>query len=118
MRQNGSRTIKVNKQKLIDQIELNRTNHIEEYEKAVIAYRKEARKQLDKLNTNLVDGKLDLSLQLVTPINKSEDYEKIIQMFEWEVDDEVELDQKEFNEYVQDETGFAVMAKMSNSTYF
>ena len=30
--------------------------------------------------------------------------EKIIDMLEWEVEDEVELEQQEFNGYVQDET--------------
>jgi hypothetical protein len=38
-------------------------------------------------------------------------------MFEWEVEDFVELEQQEFNEYVQDETDFARMAKLSNSAY-
>ena len=38
-------------------------------------------------------------------------------MFEWEVDDVVELEQNEFNEYVQDETEFAIQAKFSNMFY-
>ena len=39
-------------------------------------------------------------------------------MFEWDVEDEVELQQGEFLEYVQDETSFALEAKLSNSAYF
>lgn len=38
-------------------------------------------------------------------------------MFNWEVETEVELEQQEFNEYVQDETEFARQASMSNSMY-
>ena len=38
-------------------------------------------------------------------------------MFEWEVEEFVELEQQEFLEYVQDETDFAVTAKMSNMAY-
>jgi len=38
-------------------------------------------------------------------------------MFEWEVDNIVELEQNEFIEYVQDETDFAVSAKFSNMSY-
>ena len=49
--------------------------------------------------------------------NNAENYDKIIEMFEWEVNDVVDLEQKEFNEYVQDETEFAIQAKYSNSFY-
>ena len=118
MRQNGSRQIKVNKQKLIDKIKENRKKHIEEYDKAVIAYKKEALKQLDKLRIKAVKGDLVLRLDLVTPVNISEDYSKIIEMFEWEVEDVVELEQNEFVQYVQDETDFALSAKLSNTAYF
>ena len=38
-------------------------------------------------------------------------------MFDWEVKDVVTLEQKEFLEYVQDETEFAVRAKFLNESY-
>jgi hypothetical protein len=117
MRQFGSRKINVQKSKLIEQIKKNKENHIKEFEKAVVAYKEEALKQLAELTKKVSEGKLGIQLDLVTPVNNSENYDKIVEMFEWEVNDVVELEQKEFIEYVQDETEFAVSAKFSNTFY-
>jgi len=117
MRRTGSRTIKVNKDKLIEQIKLNKENHIKEYDKAIIAYKEEALKQLTAQISRVDEGALDAKLDLITPINNAENYDKIIEMFEWEVEDKVDLEQNEFNEYVQDETEFAMQAKFSNTFY-
>lgn len=117
MRRLGNRTIKVNKQDLIDKIKENKLAHIEAYEKAIVAYKEEALRQLSELKIKAEHGELSLRLQLTTPINNSVNYDKIIEMFEWEVESVVELEQQEFLEYVQDETDFAIAAKMSNSLY-
>lgn len=117
MRRLGNRTIKVNKEKLIEKIKENKAKHIADYKKAVVAYKEEALKQLAKLTEKANAGELKLTLQLITPINNSENYDKIIDMFMWEVEEIVELEQQEFNEYVQDETEFAKIAKLSNASY-
>ena len=117
MRRTGSRTIKVNKAKLIEKIKENKEAHIIAYGKAVIAYKKEALKQLSELTKLANDGNMTLKLNLTTPVDNRKNYDKIIDMFNWEVESEVELEQQEFNEYVQDETEFARHALMSNSMY-
>jgi hypothetical protein len=117
MRRLGNRTIKVDKNKLIEKIHQNKVAHIAAYEKAVLAYKEEAIKQLSQLTEKANNGELRLQLTLTTPVNNSENYDKIIDMFEWEVESVVELEQQEFNEYVQDETEFAKIAKISNSMY-
>lgn len=118
MRHNpNSRTIKVKKSDLLDKIKVNKENHKKEYEEAVVAYRIEARKQLNQQKKSLEKGDLNLRLNLVAPVNMEAEYDKLIQIFEWEVEDHVELSTGEFNEYVLDETQFAVSAKMLNSTY-
>jgi len=117
MRRTGSRTIKVNKQQLIDKIKENKKNHVEEYAKAVIAYKEEALRQLANLTEKVNEGALNIQLNLITPIDNSVNYDKIVEMFEWEVDEVVELEQNEFLEYVQDETEFARSAKFSNMMY-
>lgn len=114
---NGNRTIKVKKADLIAKIKENKKNHLVDYKKAVVAYKKEAIKQLKELTERAKGGEMNLHLKLVTPVDNSDNYDKILSMFEWEVDDIVELDQHEFTEYVNDETSFAVQAKMLNSTY-
>lgn len=117
MRQMGSRKIKVKKSNLINKITENKRDHIIEYDKAVIAYKKEALRQLDEQLKNVQAGSLDIKLNLVTPVNNAENYDKILEIFNWEVEALVELEQREFIEYVQDETDFAVQAKFRNSSY-
>lgn len=118
MRQFGNREINVKKEDLIQKIKENKENHIKEFDKAVVAYKEEAEKQLMKelarLNT---DGALDIKLDLITPVNNADNYDKILQMFEWEQNEIVKLQQDEFREYVQDEFDFAITARMSNSAY-
>lgn len=117
MRRTGSRTVKVNKAKLIAKIKENKEAHIIAYAKAVEAYKKEALKQLAELTKKAEAGDTSLRLSLTTPIDNVKSYDKILDIFEWEIDEEVELEQKEFNEYVQDETESARHAMMSNSMY-
>jgi len=117
MRTFGNRKIKVNKQQLIEKIEANKKAHIKAFKEAVVAYKKEALKQLSEQTKKARSGNLELRLNLITPINNSENYDKIIDMFKWEVEELVELEQKEFNEYVQDETDFAIAASFSNNIY-
>ncbi len=117
MLRTGNRLIKVKKQDLIDRIKENKKNHIELYKKAVVAYKEEALEQLDFLTGEVNNGVLDIKLDLVTPINNEKDYDDIIEMFEWEVEEIVEIGQNEFREYVQDETDFAQQAQFSNTFY-
>jgi outer membrane cobalamin receptor len=117
MRRNGSRIIKVKKADLIAKIQENKAQHIESYAKAVIAYKKEALKQVADITKKVEGGDMNVKLNLTTPVDNKDNYDKIIDMFNWEVEDIVELEQSEFNEYVQDETDFARHAMMSNTMY-
>lgn len=117
MRHTGNRKILLKKEDLIARILKNKEEHVKEYNEAVVAYKKEALKQLAVQTSRVTEGALDAKLELVTPVNNEENYDKIVEMFEWDVRDEVELDQDEFLEYVQDETQFAREAKYSNTFY-
>lgn len=113
----GNRKIKVIKRQLLAKIRENKAAHIKAYNEAVIAYKEEALKQLTTLTEKVNNGGLNLRLDLISPINNAENYDKILDMFTWEVEDIVELEQKEFNEYIQDETDFAVASRFSNNAY-
>lgn len=117
MRNNGSRIIKLKKADLIERIKENKEKHIIGYEKAVTFYKKEAAEQLEKLMKLNTEGDLSLSLNLTTPVNNAENYDKISAMFEWEIESEIELTQEEFNEYVLDDTSYARNAMFSNTMY-
>ena len=118
MMRHGSRSITVEKADLITKIKENKENHVKEFNKAIDAYREEALRQLRTQLERVEEGALDAKLDLITPIDNSDNYDKIIEMFEWEVQDQVVLEQDEFQEYVQDTTDFAVKARMSNAAYF
>jgi len=117
MRKMGNRVIKINKAKLIETLKANKESHIKEYDKAVMAYQTEADKQLNELIGKNLAGDLNIELNLIKPLNRAENYDKIIEMFEWEIQDDIELTQSEFKEYVQDEFDFAIQAKFANSMY-
>jgi protein-tyrosine-phosphatase len=117
MIRHGNRTIQVKKADLIVKIKENKENHIKEFDKAVVAYKDEALRQLRVQRQRVQDGALDAKLNLITPVDNSDNYDKILEMFEWEVKDVVELEQSEFQEYVQDTTDFAVTARLSNMMY-
>ena len=117
MRQLGSRTITVNKKNLISKITENKKVHVKAYGKAVTAYKREALKQIKEMTKDVKSGSMSIGLSLTTPINNESNYDKIIDMFNWELSDEVTLEQSEFNEYVQDETQFAINAFLSNTMY-
>jgi hypothetical protein len=112
-----SRVINVNKLDLIKQIENNKAKHLLEYSAAVEAYKAEAQKQITEQQAKLDKGELDIKISLTRPIDKSDEYDKLITVFNWEIKNEVELSQGEFNEYVLDETSFAKEARFSNTFY-
>lgn len=115
---NDGREIKVNKQQLIDTIKKNKQIHIKEYKQAVVAFKKEALKQLTKLEKAVKAGKTEgIRLDLTVPQDRSTDYDKLILMFNWDLEKEVVLSQGEFNQYVHDEFDFALQARMSNTYY-
>ena len=113
----NNRTLKINKKQLIEILKKHKAAHVEEYADAVKAYREEAARQLKDLRSDLKNGALNLKLDLVTPINRESDYDKLVLMFEWEIDEEIIVDQSEFNMYVHNEMPFAISANLSNSMY-
>ena len=117
MRNNGNRQILIKKSKLIDQIKKNKEAHIKAYAKAVIAYKKEALKQLAEQTKAAKSGKLSIHLNLTSPVNLVEHYDELAEMFELEVREEIELTQQEYNEYYKDKTEVTRHALMSNQMY-
>ena len=112
-----SRVITVKKDMLINKIKENRETHTKAYDLAVIGYKVEALKQLKQLTKDIKNGALNASLRLTKPENRVEDYDKLLIQFEWETSDEVTLSQGEFNQYVHDETSWAISAQASNAFY-
>lgn len=117
MHQKFNRTVTIKKSQLLEKIKENKLAHIKDYDEAVEAYKIEALKQLESAKTELDGGSLKIRIQLTTPVNRSDEYDKVIEMFNWEVKEEIELTQNEFNEYVHDDNDFSRSAKLANSSY-
>lgn len=112
-----NRTLKLRKDTLIEKIKENKKLHIKEYKEAVLAYKKEAEKQLKNLLEELSNGKTDLKLDLVEPLNEEEKYDDLIEMFEVDVNTVLELTKSEYDKYYKDRSDFAQFAKHRNSFY-
>lgn len=117
MHRHHNRTLQINKADLIAKIEENKVKHVKEFAEAKEAYKVEALTQLENLKKKVEGGDLHISLKLVSPVDRVSEYDKVIEMFKWDVNDIIELSQDEFNEYVHDENDGAKQAKMSNSYY-
>lgn len=112
-----NRQMKIRKAELIEKLHENKKKHIVDYGEAVEAYRKKAQEEINKSQKKLKDGDLDISIVLVTPINRSEEFDKIIEMFKWEVEEVITLTQDEFNQYVHDDSPSSRNSILANSRY-
>lgn len=117
MRNHGTREILMKKAQLIAAIKKNKEVHIKAYAKAVVAYKKEALKQLAEQTKAAKDGKLNIFLDLTSPVSLSEHYDELIEMFEIDVREELTLTQQEYNEYYKDKTENTRHAMLSNAKY-
>lgn len=119
MRHNpNARVITVKKEELIAKILENKKKHQEEYLEALQNFRKDVEQALKGRLERLESGDYKkMSFNMEAPVDNSGEYDKLVEMFKWEIKSEVDLSQGEFNEYIFDETAGAVYAKSINSTY-
>jgi len=117
MRNHGTREILMKKAQLIAAIKKNKEVHIKAYAKAVVAYKKEALKQLAEQTKAAKEGKLTIHLNLTSPVSLVEHYDELVEMFEIDVREELTLTQQEYNEYYKDKTENTRHAMLSNSMY-
>ena len=112
------RTVKVNRDKLLERLKSNRELHKSEFEKSFTAYRsKVARlmlgdsRVLETAATKVQDLARDLPLPEVIfrhlhvprPQDHAIDYDRAIDRIEWEEDGVVEITEGDFNCYVRNE---------------
>lgn len=115
------RTVTVKKARLLETLKANREIHAADFEITWDAFRERAKQRVDELLGQVHRARrgehFDLSLGLVPPQDHSEDYDRAIEMVDWEVGDEVVLQEHEFQQYVQDEWGWKAQTALSNQTY-
>lgn len=109
----------VDKTKLIDKLKENREWHRAEFEKAYEGYRKAMIATLEK-NLEAVkngNGKVEVHIGLVRPQDHTDDYDRAIQMLEWEQASTMELTLQEFTQFVQDDWGWKQQFTSTNASY-
>ena len=94
----------VNKEKLLHILGTNREKHIDIYYQAIKGYKEEAKKllsnRLDDFNVTKLDP--DLSFSLPKLQSHVDSYNRAIKMLEWSVDNTIELDANQFDNFVND----------------
>jgi rubrerythrin len=97
-------TVTVKKIDLINQLTENRERHVNTFEQVLEDYRTRAIELLEEHIDRIRQGNVErVEVFLPPPQNYEESYNTAIEMLEWEERIEVELTQREFKQYVQDE---------------
>lgn len=103
-------TVRVKKDLLRTALKGNRATHVKDFEITWEAFRKMAVKNFEARLAGAKKAKrgdpIELWVDLTVPANHVDDYDQALAMLDWEVGDEVELQQHEFSQLVQDNWGW------------
>lgn len=111
-------SVKLNRKQLLKVIKENRAKHWEVFERAFEGYRRECIKVLEQ-NLDLLKQSRTKAVRFteVAPQDHTSDYDRVILMLEMSVEKVVELSQREFQQYVQDDWQWKQAWSLSNSKY-
>lgn len=111
-------TIKVDKQELIKTLTKNRKKHRKLFLEAQETYRRRMIEELDRaLDEAKNGGVIKRAFALPVPEDHTADFDTVIQMLNWDKGKNVELGQREFQTYVQNEWGWAQSFAANTSIY-
>jgi hypothetical protein len=107
---NHMKQVRVEKKKLLAILRENRSEHRKIFLEAQVAYRKVAIALLDEQLKLARKGRpfvLQQLTQLMPPTDRTADYDRSIQMLEMSVEEYITIDEREFQNYVQDVWGWS-----------
>lgn len=116
------REVKVSKRDLRNTLIQNKQDHEADFAITWKKYKDALRKRLDQLTKQaykLEPGEpIELAIyDLPYPENHAGDYQRAIEMLEWEVGEEVVLSQAEFSQFVQDDWAWKHQFTTANAMY-
>lgn len=115
------KSVKIKKDELLGVIQANRVKHSADFLEAQDKYRvvciQKLTERIQKIQDSKLDEDVDMNFSVITPTNKTDEYDRVIKMLEMSTEDVVELTSHEFDCYVRDNWDWSDMAKFSNSTY-
>ena len=110
--------VKVNKVNLLTILKENRAKHLSVFEEAMKGYRAEVIKLLDRAITLARAGKEIITIfNLQRPMNQSSDYDRAIRMLEMSVEENIEISEGDFENYVLDKWHWSEQFSSTSSSY-
>jgi hypothetical protein len=116
------RDITVRKADLIATLKTNRDNHLAEYEIAVEVYKDRFVKAAqayarDAVRRARIGEQFIGAVWLPVPEEHTEDYDRAIAMLEWEIEDDIRLNEHDFATFVLNQWGWAKSYATSTQSY-
>jgi len=114
------KSIKVNKPELLAVLRKNRDEHRETFLQAQAAYRETVIAVLDEELNAAKNGRLFVLARitaLVQPSDHTDDYNRVIGMVEMDTATTVELDEREYSQYVDDNWGWMMQFANEVTSY-
>lgn len=110
--------IKVKKEDLLKVLRDNRAKHRQIYEEAIEGYRKTVITEFERRLEDAKAGrKIDIRFSLPQPQDQTKDYDRAIGMLEMTIEDVIQLQEHEYQQYVMDDWSWKQNFLTSNSTY-
>ena len=104
---NAMRSVKVEKNKLLDIVRNNQIKHVKEFDESVKDYKKAAikvaKEHVELAKTGNLDQISKIKAMPQRPTSYEKDYDRAIRMLELSVEDTIELEEDVFNQLVLDE---------------
>jgi len=97
-------TVRVHKDELLDTLEKNRVQHVSDFKEAMVEYRKAALVELTAMlkQVRSKTEKITRMIKAPEPVSYESSYQTAIRMLQMSVDEEIELSEQEFKQYVED----------------
>lgn len=115
---NGMKSVKMNKNNLLQIVKTNREQHINLYTASYAEYKKDLIKELDNLKQKVEAGEdIEHYIKLDKPQNHTEEYDRTISILNNSVNDFVELDLREYDSYVLDKWNWSASFMNATNTY-
>lgn len=115
------RQVTVQKADLLETLGKNAVTHVADFELAWEGFRKKALQNAESIVNSLKNAKqgqeVRLHVNLAPPQNHADDYNRAIEMCNWEVGTQVTLSESEFAQFVQDDWGWKQNFTASNMMY-
>ncbi len=115
-----SQSVNVSRLQLLEALRLNLEKHKSDYTEAVINYRLALQADLTAalVQANDLNSRLDkIGVDFSHPQSYASQYQQVIDMLEYSVDETINLDSQAFRAYVKDEWSWKGSFELSKSTY-